>query len=165
MSRIIELFRDPVWWFSAILVGLILNLFSAYTKERIDGFIGRISASSRKNKEMREAQLARMATALKGNIEERMHLEFLFHKATRNNNMLMIILVALFMIIGVAALSSNWLAVGLVGIIAAWFSRIALLSHREAEFMEKVLWRSVEDRPFWKSHEEPKETKTPASES
>ncbi len=45
MSALVENFRDPSWWATVVVFGLIVNLLSAYLKPLLDRLPGRFGAS------------------------------------------------------------------------------------------------------------------------
>jgi hypothetical protein len=43
MNEILKLATSPVWWISVVIVGILINLLSAYLKPPLDDRFGRIS--------------------------------------------------------------------------------------------------------------------------
>ncbi len=67
-------FVDPTWWVSVVVVGIVINFFSAYAKGWIDSGLGKISEKWKYSSERRkQAQL--------GKIEELARSEYLRMKA------------------------------------------------------------------------------------
>lgn len=46
-------FLSPAWWVSVVLIGLIINLLSAYAKPQVDTFLGSISSTCKAHVERR----------------------------------------------------------------------------------------------------------------
>jgi hypothetical protein len=71
---VMKFFGDPSWWVSVVVVGIVINFFSAYAKGWIDNGLGKISEKWRNSSERRK-QIQR------GKIDELARSEYLRTKA------------------------------------------------------------------------------------
>lgn len=51
MNQIVESLKSPEWWISVVVVGIAINLASAYLKPRLDTFLGRLSRTVQERNE------------------------------------------------------------------------------------------------------------------
>ena len=61
MSRLLSDVASWYWWVSVVVVGILINLASAYLKTPIDRFLGRWSAKRRLAAAARETEMRRQA--------------------------------------------------------------------------------------------------------
>ena len=64
MDRIREFLRDPGWWFTAILAGVVVSLLASYLRDLIAKAAAAVSTSQRKRNELRSRELAEKAHAI-----------------------------------------------------------------------------------------------------
>jgi len=56
MEELTQMLISPAWWFSVVVVGIIINLFSAYAKPSIDERLSKISTWWRNQTEQQKAE-------------------------------------------------------------------------------------------------------------
>ena len=57
MDRILEHLRDPSWWFTAVIIGVIASILAGFTKDYLERKFGILLLRSKKKREA--ARLAR----------------------------------------------------------------------------------------------------------
>ena len=77
MEEFSKSLASPYWWLSTVIVGILINLASAYIKRPIDRLFSRISVAWRNRSEQRRAEYTRELNALVGNAELQRHYEHL----------------------------------------------------------------------------------------
>jgi hypothetical protein len=61
MQEVLDTLRSPLWWFSVIVAGLLVNLAAAYLKAPIDNLVARYSEMRRKRLAEATASFTRTA--------------------------------------------------------------------------------------------------------
>lgn len=51
MDKFVETLKSPVWWIGVVLVGILINIASAYLKPRLDKLLARVSRSIQERNE------------------------------------------------------------------------------------------------------------------
>jgi hypothetical protein len=150
MKKILDLFSDPVWVFSSIVFAFLVNFASALAKERFDDFSRNLSSASKKKKAEREASIDRMALALRGRVEERVHLQFMQTKAMLRGSFVGVLGAVGAGVSMSSIVSYEWI----IGALSLTFSGYFLWSStkdiRIYNFLEEVLVRSLRESSFWK---------------
>jgi hypothetical protein len=77
MDKILALLRDPVFWFSVIVVGILINMLAAYLKQYSDNLWARYS--DRKNQQLDKKHKERLERMheMAANHEELIHAYYL----------------------------------------------------------------------------------------
>lgn len=60
MNEITSQLGSPAWWFSTVLVALLVNLLTSYLKEPADRYLNRRSSKRRAESEAKQAQFQKM---------------------------------------------------------------------------------------------------------
>jgi hypothetical protein len=137
-------FKNPIWWISTVVVGILVNLFSAYAKYPFDKIIARYSESKRKSNEA----LQILRDKIKNNI--------IANPAVRNEVILKVIdlrigavlylvlsIIPLFLSISIVSFGipeSLNLIVNVVGLVFnSYFLQRSFLVLRRAEFRRSIL--------------------------
>jgi hypothetical protein len=68
MERILEHLKDPSWWFTAVLVCILANLFTSYLRDWISLILSRYSARIRHKRCRRLIVIGREVKAMKRDI-------------------------------------------------------------------------------------------------
>lgn len=69
MDEFAKTVASPYWWLSIVLVGILINLVSAYIKPVLDRAMSRVSLAWRTRNDQRRAEYERELNALVGNVE------------------------------------------------------------------------------------------------
>jgi len=77
MDEFAKILASPYWWLSVVVVGILINLVSAYIKEPIDWLFSHISVAWRTRTEKRRADYTRELNTLVGNAELQRQYEHL----------------------------------------------------------------------------------------
>jgi hypothetical protein len=56
MNDLIEILSSPIWWFSVVVVGILINLISAYLKSPIDKNLSKVSTWWRQRTEQQKVR-------------------------------------------------------------------------------------------------------------
>lgn len=70
MNELIQMLKSPTWWFSVVVVGIIINLVSAYVKSPIDENLSKISTWWRKRTDKQKKELNAVIENLSKNEHE-----------------------------------------------------------------------------------------------
>lgn len=73
MKQIIELLSSPVWWVSVVIVGICINLVSAYLKRPLDSFLSWASSWWRTRNTAQIESRAKLIARLRGNISAQIY--------------------------------------------------------------------------------------------
>ena len=81
MQNIIEVLSSPLWWFTVVIVGIIVNLIASYMKSKLDVFFGGISKWWLTKSNERKALSEVLFLELKESDNKRFMLSFLAHRS------------------------------------------------------------------------------------
>jgi hypothetical protein len=150
MNKILNLFADPAWVFSSLVLALLINLVSAIAKDRADVVSRRLSESAKEKAKQREATVERMAAALKGHLEERIHLQFLQLKAMIRGSMFAAAGLLNLSLAAITFINASWVLGALMLAVAGSLLWTAFKDFRLFDFIEEILPRSLRGGNFWK---------------
>lgn len=150
MQKLLDLFSDPAWVFSSLVLALLINLVSAIAKDRADVFTRLLSESAKEKAEDREAVIVRMAAALKGHVEERIHMQFLQLKAMIRGSMFAAAGLLNLSLAAITFINASWVLGALMMVVAASLLWTAFKDFRLFDFIEEILPRSLRGGEFWK---------------
>ena len=74
MSDFINNLSSIYWWISVVIVGILINLLSAYLKVKLDSSLSRVSSWWRNKSEARKAQRLKDLARLRNDSQEQMKL-------------------------------------------------------------------------------------------
>ena len=140
MPEIIASVASPAWWFSAILIALLVNLVSAYAKPWTDNVLSRISVSWG-NRTARDREQFRAAVAILVESQQELAAAFENEVRSRLRNIVFLLFVVMFILFSIEltkALSSldrsslTLLCVGGVKVAPLFFMVFARTEHRNA---------------------------------
>lgn len=136
-----ETLQNPVWWFSAVIVGIALNVGSAYLKTLIDRWIERRSQKNSERRSLHEIALEAAADKIRGNPYGIMiHFERALHERIRG---LGFILVGLMMIL--TATGNGWLVALIMPAIGGLVLGTGIRYNRIANEMSEVATRACQE--------------------
>ena len=162
MQKLLDLFTDPAWVFSSLVLALLINLVSAIAKDRADIFSRRLSESAKEKKEDRQITVERMASALKGHVEERLHIQFLQLKAMIRGSMFASAGLLNLSLAAITIVNGSWVLGVPMLAVAASLLWTAFKDFRLFDFIEEILPRSLRGSEFWKEAEGDDDPTTPA---
>jgi len=76
MNELIQTLSSPVWWFSVVIVGILINLVSAYLKSPIDSRLSKISTWWRQRTEQQKAEQEALMNRLANSEHEQVMASF-----------------------------------------------------------------------------------------
>jgi hypothetical protein len=150
MKKIIDLFFDPVWVFSTIMVAIVVNIVSSVLHRRIDSLSVQLFASASRKKKAREAAVERYAKALRGRLEERIHLQHMQLKAILRGAVVGTCGLITLAISVISLAGASWVTGSVLFGFAAWSLWSAYPDIRFYNFLEDVFVRAARESEFWK---------------
>jgi hypothetical protein len=76
MTSILQALRDPAWWFSVIVVALLVNVIAAFAKDWLGQIFSRYAAKLAEEKRQLEEKIVADAMALQSDWDGKIYLHF-----------------------------------------------------------------------------------------
>jgi hypothetical protein len=91
MDTLLESLKSPQWWLSVVLVGIVINLASAFLKQRLDGWMKRVSGWYRGLASKKEAERTKRVAILAADEGALLHRYFVdLRERMRSMHLLML---------------------------------------------------------------------------
>lgn len=147
MENIINLASKPEWWFSAVLVGVLINLVSTYLKEYLEKVFARIT-KSRTERSAQRKRYRELRLELLSNSEHELYLALFELNHLKLICIFDYLIAVMFAVFAVATKDSNQFLYAITGsmtIISLLTAMKSQITHgKESLFLMDVKMKAVE---------------------
>ncbi len=127
MQNIIEVLSSPLWWFTVVVVGIIVNLLASYMKSKLDVFFGGISKWWLNKSNERKALSQALFLELKESDNKRFMLSFLAHRSMQHSIHFLVMALFVILIILLLDVTTGSKGLEIIKIITFGFSSILFI--------------------------------------